>query len=75
MVENAKAKRSTKGCDWIVANDVSEGTGVMRGGRNTVHLVTGDGVEHWPEMAKESVADALMRRAGDAHALALQAAE
>ena len=40
VVENAKAKLARKGCDWIVANDVSADTGVMGGDRNTVHLVT-----------------------------------
>ncbi len=45
LIEHAKAKLARKGCDWIVANDVSEETGIMGGDRNTVHLVTADGVE------------------------------
>ena len=45
VVENARAKRERKGCDWIVANDVSPATGIMGGDRNTVHLITAQGVE------------------------------
>ena len=63
VVAYAQRKRKTKGCDWIVANDVSPGTGIMGGDRNTVHLVTADGVEDWPEMDKAAVAEALMARA------------
>ena len=44
LIDNAKAKLARKGCDWIVANDVSPATGVMGGDRNTVHLLTHDGV-------------------------------
>lgn len=62
VVENAKKKLRTKGCDWIVANDVSTATGVMGGDCNTVHLVTSDGVEDWPQMAKEEVARRLVER-------------
>jgi phosphopantothenoylcysteine decarboxylase/phosphopantothenate--cysteine ligase len=65
VLEHAKQKRKRKGCDWIVANDVSPETGVMGGDRNTVHLVTVDGVEHWPEMDKAAVAEALVRRAAE----------
>ena len=43
LIDNAKAKFARKGCDWIVANDVSPATGVMGGDRNTVHLLTRDG--------------------------------
>ena len=60
IVENAVAKRLGKGADWIVANDVSGD--VMGGARNRVHLVTIDGVEHWPEMSKEAVARHLIER-------------
>jgi phosphopantothenoylcysteine decarboxylase/phosphopantothenate--cysteine ligase len=60
VVENAIAKRDSKGADWIVANDVS-GT-VMGGVKNRVHLVTASGVEHWPEMSKEAVARHLVER-------------
>lgn len=60
VVENGVAKRGAKGADWIVANDVSGE--VMGGVRNRVHLVTKDGVEHWPEMSKEAVARHLVER-------------
>ena len=62
VVEQAKAKLARKGCDWILANDVSPETGIMGGDSNTVHLVTGSGVEHWPPQSKEEVANALIRR-------------
>ena len=60
VIENAIAKQLTKGADWIVANDVSGD--VMGGRHNRVHLVTGDGVEHWPQMSKEAVARHLVER-------------
>jgi phosphopantothenoylcysteine decarboxylase / phosphopantothenate---cysteine ligase len=71
LIDNAKAKFARKGCDWIVANDVSPATGVMGGDRNTVHLLTREGtdikvdnikVESWPVMTKEEVASALVTR-------------
>ena len=68
LIDNAKAKFARKGCDWIVANDVSPATGVMGGDRNTVHLLTHDGVggeikaESWPVMTKEEVAAMLIER-------------
>ena len=66
LIDNAKAKFARKGCDWIVANDVSAATGVMGGDRNTVHLLTRDGaeihVDSWPVMTKEEVATALVAR-------------
>jgi phosphopantothenoylcysteine decarboxylase/phosphopantothenate--cysteine ligase len=66
LIDNAKAKLERKGCDWIVANDVSPATGIMGGDRNTVHLLTRDGdgigVESWPAMTKEQVAAALVAR-------------
>ncbi len=62
VVKNAKAKLKRKGCDWVVANDVSPDTGVMGGDENTVHLVTSDGVEDWPQMAKSDVAARLVDR-------------
>jgi phosphopantothenoylcysteine decarboxylase/phosphopantothenate--cysteine ligase len=65
VVEHAAAKRKAKGADWIVANDVSPATGIMGGDRNTVHLVTADGVESWPEMDKAEVARRLVARAAD----------
>jgi phosphopantothenoylcysteine decarboxylase / phosphopantothenate---cysteine ligase len=63
VLDHAKKKRKSKGCDWIVANDVSPETGVMGGDRNTVHLVSADGVDSWPEMDKDKVAERLMTRA------------
>src|SRR5579871_1338976 len=66
VIENARAKLARKGCDWIVANDVSPATGIMGGDRNTVHLVTRDGVESWPDEAKEDVAHMLVPRIADA---------
>lgn len=65
VVAFARQKRMAKGCDWIVANDVSPETGIMGGDRNKVHLVGADDVEDWPEMNKEEVAEKLMQRAGD----------
>src|SRR5260370_29185063 len=66
LIDNAKAKLERKGCDWIVANDVSPATGIMGGDRNTVHLLTRDGdgigVESRPAMTKEQVAAALVAR-------------
>jgi phosphopantothenoylcysteine decarboxylase/phosphopantothenate--cysteine ligase len=62
LIEHAREKLKRKGCDWIVANDVSAGSGVMGGDRNTVHLVTADGVESWPPQSKEDVARALVLR-------------
>jgi len=64
LIENAKAKLARKGCDWIVANDVSPASGVMGGDRNTVHLLTRHGgnveVDSWPVMTKEEVAAELI---------------
>lgn len=62
VVEHATAKRLRKGCDWIVANDVSPHTGIMGGDRNTVHLITADGSESWPELAKSEVGERLAAR-------------
>jgi phosphopantothenoylcysteine decarboxylase/phosphopantothenate--cysteine ligase len=66
LIENAKAKFARKGCDWIVANDVSPSSGVMGGDRNTVHLLARqDGeisVDSWPVMTKEQVAAELVAR-------------
>ncbi|HYF06836.1 MAG TPA: bifunctional phosphopantothenoylcysteine decarboxylase/phosphopantothenate--cysteine ligase CoaBC [Acetobacteraceae bacterium] len=60
VVEHAVAKRAKKGCDWIVANDVSGD--VMGGDANRVHLISAEGVEDWPEMPKEQVARRLAQR-------------
>jgi phosphopantothenoylcysteine decarboxylase/phosphopantothenate--cysteine ligase len=65
VVEHAKKKRKAKGADWIVANDVSPRTGIMGGDRNSVHLVTADGVESWPDLDKGEVARRLMARAAE----------
>lgn len=62
VVENATAKRGRKGCDWIVANDVSPATGTFGGDSNTVILVAGTGVENWPTMRKTEVATRLAER-------------
>ena len=59
----ARTKRAEKGCDWILANDVSEGTGVFGGARNRILLLTGEGpADAWPELAKEEVARRLVER-------------
>jgi phosphopantothenoylcysteine decarboxylase/phosphopantothenate--cysteine ligase len=68
LIDNATAKFARKGCDWMVANDVSPATGVMGGDRNTVHLLTRDGgggeirTESFPLMTKEEVAAMLIER-------------
>ncbi len=64
VVAHAVEKRSKKGCDWIVANDVSGG--VMGGDRNKVHLITADRVEDWPDMKKSEVGARLAVRIVDA---------
>ncbi|OWV79100.1 bifunctional phosphopantothenoylcysteine decarboxylase/phosphopantothenate synthase [Rhizobium sp. R634] len=56
---NARAKLERKGADMIVANDVSPATGIMGGNRNSVKLIRHDGVEQWPDLAKEDVAERL----------------
>jgi len=74
LIDNAKAKLARKGCDWILANDVSPATGVMGGDRNTVHLLTRETggadvdvkVESWPVMTKEEVASRLVSRVAEA---------
>ena len=59
IVENAVAKRKSKKCDWLLANDVSPATGTFGGDANTIHLVTADTDEAWPTMTKQQVADRL----------------
>ncbi|HDL17335.1 MAG TPA: bifunctional phosphopantothenoylcysteine decarboxylase/phosphopantothenate synthase, partial [Rhizobiales bacterium] len=73
VVANAAKKRQAKGCDWIVANDVSEGTGIMGGDNNRVSLVTKSRTEDWPEMTKDKVAEKLIARAAE-HLTAREAA-
>ena len=60
VTANAKAKLVAKGCDWILANDVSPQSGVMGGDRNTIQLVTPKGIEPWPPQSKEAVAAMLI---------------
>ncbi|TYO90689.1 bifunctional phosphopantothenoylcysteine decarboxylase/phosphopantothenate--cysteine ligase CoaBC [Oceanicella actignis] len=62
VLANALAKRLRKGCDWIVANDVSPGTGVMGGAENAVTLITAEGAEDWPRASKAEVARRLAAR-------------
>jgi phosphopantothenoylcysteine decarboxylase/phosphopantothenate--cysteine ligase len=62
VIANAKAKLAKKGCDWILANDVSPETGIMGGDVNTVHLITAAGAESWPPQSKGDVARALIER-------------
>jgi phosphopantothenoylcysteine decarboxylase / phosphopantothenate---cysteine ligase len=66
VARHAQQKRAAKGADWIVANDVSEQTGTFGGDNNTVMLVTGDGLEAWPKLTKDDVAQRLMARAAEA---------
>jgi len=62
VAQQAAAKRKTKGCDWILANDVSHHTGTFGGDENTVQLIDGEGAEDWPTMTKFQVAECLARR-------------
>ena len=62
VIDHAREKLRRKGCDWMVANDVSPQTGVMGGDRNTVHLVSEAGVESWPQQTKDAVARALISK-------------
>ncbi|KAA8610805.1 bifunctional phosphopantothenoylcysteine decarboxylase/phosphopantothenate--cysteine ligase CoaBC [Salipiger aestuarii] len=62
VVAHATAKRLRKGCDWIVANDVSPATGIMGGTENAVVLISDSGAEAWPRMGKREVAGQLARR-------------
>ena len=68
VLENAAAKLRTKGCDWIVANDVSAAAGIFGGDANQVHLITADGngdAESWPRLSKTEVAERLAARIAD----------
>ena len=62
ILENARTKRLKKGCDWIVANDVSVGSGVMGGKSNKVSLISEMNTENWPKMSKENVAKRLIEK-------------
>ena len=66
VVDHATAKRARKGCDWIVANDVSPATGIMGGTENAVTLITEHGAETWPRMGKDQVAARLATRIAEA---------
>ena len=66
VLAHATAKRARKGCDWIVANDVSPESGVMGGQDNTVILISEAGAEHWPRMGKDAVAEKLVSRIAEA---------
>lgn len=65
VIEKAMPKRANKGCDWIVANDVSPKTGTFGGDTNQVHLITKTECESWPKMSKQEVATLLARRIAD----------
>ena len=73
LIEHAREKRAKKGCDWIVANDVSAAAGTFGGDANTVHLIDASGVEDWPQLSKRDVAARLADRI--ARFLAPKAAE
>ena len=66
VAANAKAKLASKGCDWILANDVSPGSGVMGGDRNAITLVRASGIDVWPPQSKDEVAAMLVARIADA---------
>ena len=66
VIAKAKPKLLAKGCDWIIANDVSPGTQTFGGSDNSVHLITADRVESWPRMSKLAVADQLASLIADA---------
>ena len=65
VLPNAMKKRKDKGCDWVVANDVSEENEVFGGDNNQIHLVKSDETEAWPHMPKETVAKTLVRKAAE----------
>jgi phosphopantothenoylcysteine decarboxylase/phosphopantothenate--cysteine ligase len=62
LLANAAAKRTRKGADWIVANDVTPASGIMGGDRTRVHVLTAKDTEDWPEMAKAEMARRLVAR-------------
>ena len=62
VIANATAKRLRKGCDWIVANDVTPATGIMGGANNTVTMIDANGPEGWSNMPKTEVARMLALR-------------
>ena len=66
VIENATKKRARKGCDWIVANDVSPETGIMGGSENAVTLITSQGAQGWDRMSKSAVARQLAMKIANA---------
>ncbi|MGB0960750.1 MAG: bifunctional phosphopantothenoylcysteine decarboxylase/phosphopantothenate--cysteine ligase CoaBC [Halocynthiibacter sp.] len=66
VIANATAKRRRKGCDWIVANDVSPETGIMGGSENDVTIISDAGAENWPRMGKDAVALKLAQKIAEA---------
>ena len=62
IIDHARLKLASKQCDLIVANDVGSGSGIMGGPRNKVHLVSAPGIESWPMLDKEEVAERLVLR-------------
>ena len=65
LLTHGEGKRLRKGADWILANDVSIGSGVMGGKENQVHVISAEGVDSWPRMAKTEVATRLIARIGE----------
>ena len=65
LVEQATEKRGRKGCDWILANDVSPETGTFGGDDNSLHLISDAGHEAWPRMTKAQAAARLVQRIVD----------
>jgi phosphopantothenoylcysteine decarboxylase/phosphopantothenate--cysteine ligase len=66
IIANAIKKRKSKGCDWIIANDISNKTDTFGGEYNTINLITSDGVENWPKMSKSHLAEKLALHIADA---------
>ncbi len=62
VVAHAREKREKKGCDWVLANDVSPQSGTFGGEKNTIHLISAEGVEDWPTLSKAEVAERLAER-------------
>ncbi|MPY73195.1 MAG: bifunctional phosphopantothenoylcysteine decarboxylase/phosphopantothenate--cysteine ligase CoaBC [Alphaproteobacteria bacterium] len=65
IVKNATEKRRRKGCDWLLANDVSPASGTFGGDSNRLHLIREDGVEDWPKMSKADAATRLAQQVAD----------
>lgn len=65
VIANATAKRKRKGCDWIVANDVSPATGIMGGTENAVTVISATEAEEWPRMGKDAVARKLAAKVAE----------